>query len=180
MASTLECVICMEEIFEKNKVITECGHCFHTSCLMKNINHNGFDCPCCRSKMVEEHVNYDLELDIDEEEEEIENYTHIGFRWLFQRVEGEELEENDEYDTEEEDDSSYISSIEDDSSVPSVDLISSKLREQGVGFEECIRIMLLEHEEYGHMDDQNLLLSDQIFGKIRRIINRHLRDTVSA
>ena len=53
-SSVMECPICMETICNnKNIVVTECGHTFHTSCLMKNIAVNGFDCPMCRHSMAE-------------------------------------------------------------------------------------------------------------------------------
>jgi hypothetical protein len=56
----------MDSIGEKaNKVITECGHTFHCSCLMKNAVHNGFGCPYCRTTMAEE-----PEFSEDDEDEE--------------------------------------------------------------------------------------------------------------
>jgi hypothetical protein len=68
VAETIECPICMDPIDgNKNSVVTECGHKFHCSCLMKNSCHNGFDCPMCRSAMVE-----DMEEDDDEDEDEEE------------------------------------------------------------------------------------------------------------
>ena len=37
-----ECPICMDEIVENiNFVITECGHGFHTNCLLTNVSRNG-------------------------------------------------------------------------------------------------------------------------------------------
>ena len=52
-----ECPICMEKIEgDKNKLTTECGHTFHTSCLMTNVSKNGFDCPYCRTIMAEKEV----------------------------------------------------------------------------------------------------------------------------
>lgn len=49
-----ECPICMEKMEgDNNKLTTECGHTFHTSCLMTNVSKNGFDCPYCRSIMAE-------------------------------------------------------------------------------------------------------------------------------
>jgi hypothetical protein len=93
----------MEEIQEnKNKIITECGHVFHTSCLMKNASHNGFGCPYCRTKMADEPEADEDEEDgyYEDDEEEYEyvpdynNYVLSGARWLFQRAEGEELDDD--------------------------------------------------------------------------------------
>ena len=54
----IECPICFDVINgDKNKVTTECGHQFHARCLMQNVAHNGFDCPCCRTEMAKEPHN---------------------------------------------------------------------------------------------------------------------------
>lgn len=59
-----KCPICMEEIeSEKNRVITDCGHAFHCSCLMQNAAYNGFGCPYCRSTMAIEPLEEDDESD---------------------------------------------------------------------------------------------------------------------
>ena len=82
---TIECPICMDPIDgNKNSVVTECGHKFHCSCLMKNSCHNGFDCPMCRSAMVEEMVEDD-----DEDEEDEEYYSEDD-----SDAEGSETDEN--------------------------------------------------------------------------------------
>jgi hypothetical protein len=52
MSSISDCPICYEAIHDTNCVTTECGHNFHTSCLLKNISFNGYKCPCCRDVMV--------------------------------------------------------------------------------------------------------------------------------
>jgi len=63
----VDCPICMEVIVaNKNIVITECGHTFHCSCLMKNVAHNGFGCPYCRTAMAEEIDNESSEYEGDE------------------------------------------------------------------------------------------------------------------
>jgi hypothetical protein len=50
-----ECPICFDGVSHvENRVVTKCGHLFHTECLMKNVKINGFSCPSCRGKMVEE------------------------------------------------------------------------------------------------------------------------------
>ena len=99
-----ECPICMDDIcLNVNCVTTECGHQFHTSCLMKNVAHNGFGCPYCRNTMAEcvdeeEESEYEsdgdeYEEDDDEEEEEEEeepvgenDVALQGMRQLFRRV----------------------------------------------------------------------------------------------
>jgi len=84
-AETIDCPICMDPIDgNKNSVVTECGHKFHCSCLMKNSCHNGFDCPMCRSAMVEE-----MEEDDDEDEEDEEYYSEDD-----SDAEGSETDEN--------------------------------------------------------------------------------------
>ena len=61
-----ECPICMDDIVANtNRVVTECGHAFHCSCLMRNACQNGFGCPYCRTKMAEKPEE-------DEEDDSIE------------------------------------------------------------------------------------------------------------
>jgi len=127
--TSTECPICMEEFqCATNKVITECGHTFHTNCLMKSVAHNGFGCPYCRTKMAEEIYNSEDEDDdyndeYEENEEDFddddrtydtydaaeadfyrinENANRIlgGFRWLFNRVNNEETIVYEEEDDE--------------------------------------------------------------------------------
>ena len=63
-----ECPVCFDTIDEtKNCVVTECGHKFHCSCLMKNASFNGFNCPFCRTVMAE------MPEDSDEEDDEYES-----------------------------------------------------------------------------------------------------------
>ena len=69
---TSECPICFDVINATNQTITECGHAFHTNCLMKNVLHNGVGCPYCRTAMCEEPQS--LEEDDDEEDDD-EDYT---------------------------------------------------------------------------------------------------------
>lgn len=53
------CPICINEIKgPKNRIVTECGHTFHSRCLLLNISINGFACPYCRYQMVKQ-VNQD-------------------------------------------------------------------------------------------------------------------------
>ena len=145
----VECPICMDQIEgEKNKVTTECGHCFHTSCLMKNVAHNGFGCPYCRASMAEEPDDNNSDKEYEEfsiDEEEVNDYSDNvlrGSRWLFQRAEGEELDDEEDSIVEEEE--------EEPNNNPSVDyivniLIENKLIEQGVCMDNLV---INDHEEY--------------------------------
>ena len=70
MSFESECPICMDAIEGLyNRVITECGHTFHCSCLMQNTAHNGYGCPYCRTVMAK-----DTEQDDDTEGEEEDEY----------------------------------------------------------------------------------------------------------
>lgn len=55
-----ECPICMDAIdMAKNCATTECGHCFHTSCLVRNVKVNGMNCPCCRTAIASDDEKQD-------------------------------------------------------------------------------------------------------------------------
>ena len=100
------CPICMDDILSStNNVKTECGHEFHTNCLMQNVAHNGFGCPCCRAKMAEE-VDDDEDEDEDEDEDlyNTETYTLNTMRWMFQRENGEEVDDENDYDDDSDED----------------------------------------------------------------------------
>jgi hypothetical protein len=171
----VECPICIEQIDgERNKVTTECGHCFHTSCLMKNVAHNGFGCPYCRDAMAEEPEddNSDEEYDefsVDEEDEEPDYTDNVlrGSRWLFQRAEGEELD--DEEDTVADEDEERV---EVEPRAP-VDYIVQKLVERGVSMAELVKAILIrDHEEYQFHDEFDRA-DDELFGKLRIIISNY-------
>jgi hypothetical protein len=171
----VECPICMDEINgEKNKVTTDCGHCFHTSCLMKNVAHNGFSCPYCRDAMAEEPAdnNSDEEYDefsIDEEEEGPDYNDNVlrGARWLFQRAEGEEVDDDED-------------SVLDEEEVPveapnrpSVNYIVEKLVQGGVTMADLLKsVLLFDHEEF--QDEETFERGDnELFGKLRIIISNY-------
>ena len=49
-----ECPVCLDKIdIEKNYTITDCGHRFHTNCLLKSLENNN-KCPICREKLRED------------------------------------------------------------------------------------------------------------------------------
>jgi hypothetical protein len=172
----IECPICMDEISgEKNKVTTECGHCFHTSCLMKNVSHNGFGCPYCRDAMAEEPAdnNSDEEYDefsVDEEDEEEPDFNDNvlrGARWLFQRAEGEELDDEEDTVLDEEEDRDEV-----EPRAP-VDYIVEKLVQRGVSMSDLVKAILIrDHDEYQFHDEFDRV-DDELFGKFRVIISNY-------
>ena len=175
MSATCECPICMDNISEtSNKVITECGHCFHTSCLMTNISHNGFGCPYCRTKMAEESVSED-DSEAYDEEEEVENMLLRGMRWLFQRANNEPITYNG-FDEEDEDDEEEEEVEEESVPKPSVQFLTQKLIRQGVTMEQLVKTLLLQHDEYYDHDEEFEHVSDQLFGKIRIVLSNFKPD----
>jgi hypothetical protein len=172
----IECPICMDEIEgEKNKVTTDCGHCFHTTCLMKNVAHNGFNCPYCRDVMAEEPPDNNSDEEYDEfsfdEEEEGPDYSDNvlrGARWLFQRAEGEELDDEEDSVFEEEEEEN-----EEQLDRPSVEYIVQKLVQRGVTMADVVKsILLVDHPEY--QDNESFEREDnELFGKFRIIISNY-------
>ncbi len=175
----VECPICMDQIEgNRNKVVTECGHCFHTSCLMKNVAHNGFSCPYCRDAMAEEleDNNTDDEYDefsMDEEDEEPDYTDNVlrGARWLFQRAEGEELDDDEDSDLDEDEDEEP-ERVEVEPRAP-VDYIVEKLVQRGVTMADLVKsILIRDHEEYQFHDEFDRA-DDELFGKFRIIISNY-------
>lgn len=166
-----ECPICMDVLSgTKNIVTTECGHCFHTNCLMTSVAHNGFGCPYCRTQMAAAPEESDDDDDsawssYDEDEELYGDHSLRGARWLFQRANGDEVD--DEEDLEEED------REEDDIIVkPSVEFLTRKLVSQGITMENMVQALLVDHEEY----DNSAAGADFdgiLFGKLRILISNY-------
>ena len=92
-----ECSICLENIESStNKVVTECGHSFHCSCIMKNVAYNGFGCPYCRNVLAEEcdeteddddNSNTDTYTDTDTDtDSEDENYALPTAEYIIEKL----------------------------------------------------------------------------------------------
>lgn len=186
-----ECSICLDCIDgNKNQVVTECGHCFHASCLMKNVSHNGFGCPYCRATMAEAQPEDDDASDYsdytDIEDEMYDDYSLRGMRWMFQRVEGEELDDDaddelegeapimrnlpEREDGEEEEDSEEE---DEEPAVPTAAYIVYKLERSRVTMAMLVKAMLaLDHDEYADNREYNEMESN-IFGRLRTIISNY-------
>ena len=144
----MDCPICMDIIdLNNNYTKTECGHMFHSSCLMKNIAHNGLNCPCCRNVMAEE----------PEEE-----YIDEG-----------EYDDEGEDDDEDENDDEGENDHEEIVAVPTTNYVAKKLLEQGITFEQLVHMYCnLDHEEFDDEENANIF-EDELFGKIRIIVSNY-------
>jgi hypothetical protein len=156
-----------------NCVTTECGHCFHSSCLMRNVAHNGFGCPYCRAVMAETPKSEEEEDDDWDEEEVFDDYALRGFRLFFNNVNGIQQEEEDIIEENNENEE-YDEYVMEPIVKPSPILISNKLSEKGITMEHLVKILLMkEHVEYDENEDEYSNINDDIFGKIRIIISNY-------
>jgi len=188
----LECCICMDSIVNKNTncVTTECGHTFHTNCLMANVSHNGFGCPYCRQVMAEVPKDDDesetlSDYETIESEPELYNdYALAGMRWMFQREEEGEIQ-NEEEEEEEEVEEAVTSeeNITRQNIIrPSISYVSEKLSQRGTTYEDLIQayLSLVDFEEYdGDIQDEFMEKENAIFKKIKNIIREYTRQQVT-
>jgi hypothetical protein len=179
MSAQIDCPICMDCIeMNKNCVTTECGHIFHASCLMKSVAHNGFGCPYCRTTMAEEpedDESTEYETYDGEEDDMFDDNALRGFRFFFNNLNG---DEHDTEDVEEEDAAEELqrenaTPVQSNVVVPTTDFVAQKLREQGVTFEQLVKMICnLDHDEYSE-DEVAERFSDELFGKIRVIVSNY-------
>ena len=179
--SALECPICMDTIEGLcNRVVTECGHAFHCSCLMQNAAHNGFGCPYCRTKMAEEPEEEDDEEDEESIEEDtvFESDALTSFRMFHQRINGEEVEEDeaDEWatvDGDEEDEEEEEQEEEEDN-MPDAAYMAQKLAARGITFEDLVKnILFQEHSNWGENYTDYERRSSEVFGQFRAVISQY-------
>jgi hypothetical protein len=176
--SAQECPICMDTIEGLcNRVVTECGHAFHCSCLMQNAAHNGFGCPYCRTKMAEEPE--EEEDGEDEEDDEVTVFDEdalTSFRMFHQRINGEEVEEEpaeewewvsiDGSDEDEDED-------EEQDVMPTADYVAQKLTGRGITMEDLVKnILFQEHSNYGENYIDYNRRSSEVYGQFRAIISQ--------
>ena len=182
MSAQIDCPICMDVIeVSRNCVTTECGHCFHASCLMQNIVHNGFGCPYCRTAMAEPPEEDEETVWSDEEEEEEEMFDENalrGFRFFWNNINAEEHDEDDDADEQQLEEWTEQAEDEEQTNVPSTDFVAEKLRQQGVSYEQLVKMMLLQHEEYAE-DEEVERLDNETFGKIRIIVSNYAHEQAS-
>jgi hypothetical protein len=181
MSAQIDCPICMDciESTTRNCVTTDCGHCFHTNCLMQSVAHNGFGCPYCRTAMAE----VPEEEDSDDEEEDEENYLEDdilrGVRFFWNNVEGVGHDSEDERDEDEMEDEMNEDDGEEDEgespAVPDAAYVAQKLAERGITFEDLVKNILFDgfdnpfDESYVQYREK----SYEVYGQMRAIVNRY-------
>lgn len=172
-----ECPICMDDIMaDQNCTITECGHRFHTSCLMTSVAHIGFGCPYCRTVMAEAAEHPIEDYDDDSIEDELyEDFALRGFRFFMNNnvLEQNHSEEDiqDEEDDEEDEEEAAIEALV---VKPSIEAITQLLVEQ-VPLESMVKAFLSFHQEYNESDETFERCESEVYGKIRHIISHFQR-----
>jgi hypothetical protein len=153
---------------------------------MTNIRHNGFGCPYCREEMVEE--NHEEQPDdqsdvsyITQEEVELYDDTALtNMRILFQQVEGEEVEpEQEEEEQEQEQEQEQDEAEEEEQEpIPPLDMIMRKLIGSGITYQDLVKQILLEHDEFEYNDDFETS-ADKIFSVIRILVSNFNQEQAS-
>ena len=171
----------------KNRVTTECGHCFHTNCLMTSVAHNGFGCPYCRTSMAEEIKDDDEDEDDDDDDdwgsvdsgEEDDDRALRGFRFMFNRLAGEPNDQEDHIEEDEDEEAATAAAADEvqDGDKPSPEYITQKLSEQGVTMAQLVKVMLTSHDEYSN-EERFDRIDDKIYGKLRIIISNYRPEPV--
>lgn len=138
-----ECCICMDVInYSTNNCVTPCGHSFCFQCLAKALERSN-TCPCCRTELMQipeqdddEYTLYssdDEDDDYEEDEQdslEISDFSLTSFRWFFNRIhdepiDDEQLNDDEQVDNDEDND-------EQDEPLASVEVITQKLQSIGI------------------------------------------------
>lgn len=174
-----------------NTVTTECGHKFHTKCLMANVAHNGFSCPYCRYIMAAAAINDDNDLltsgldrltgrwindeenDRDDLDTTYNNYALRGLRFFYNNLDGIQHCEHD-IDDEEETEREIIDRLP----KPTPIFIAEKLIEQNVTVEELVKCLLLEHTCYDDQDEEFTRIDESMFEKIETIIRNYRPENI--
>jgi hypothetical protein len=125
-----------------------------------------------------EEDEYDEE---DEEEEEVMFHDNAlrGFRFFWNNLNDEEHDEDDVAIEEEIDEwVDTDSENEEESNIPSSTFVAQKLQQQGVSYEELVKIILLQHDEYSDNEDFERI-DGQTYGKIRIIVSNYTPEQAS-
>ena len=185
MTLNSECPICMDAIdLNVNRVVTECGHAFHCSCLMQNAAHNGFGCPYCRSTLAikpvsnvvadeDDYSDSDSETIDDELGQDYSDDALTSFRMFNQQLDNEEVEEEQD-DDDEDDDDDDDDDDDPDNNMPNSAYMTEKLMARGVTYEDLVKnILYQEHSSWDIYYRSNEQRSQEVYGHFRAIISQY-------
>uniref|UniRef100_A0A6C0K2X1 RING-type domain-containing protein n=1 Tax=viral metagenome TaxID=1070528 RepID=A0A6C0K2X1_9ZZZZ len=150
----VECCICMDAInFATNNCVTPCGHTFCFQCLAKALEQNN-TCPCCRAVLMEvpedeEASEWSEWTDEDEEEDEelYDDEALVSFRMLYQRLDGEDVEEEAVEDDEQVSNADETETVDDeeedddDAPLAEVEEITAKLQSRGITMLDLVAML---------------------------------------
>ena len=161
-----ECPICISEIDKTNNfMISECGHKFHASCLIRHIANQGdkgSNCPICRFIFIEptqkssesllrndEYFSVE-NINLNNEDDNLLNDNNNilrGFRFFFNNIYGINHDEDDNFLEEMANELAqrnhgFLHEI-----LPSADLITKELIDQDITFEKFVEVHALFHQE---------------------------------
>jgi hypothetical protein len=113
----------------------------------------------------EESEDGDSEWNSYEEDEELYgDHSLRGARWLFQRANGEEVDdEEDLEDARDDEDMDIIVK-------PTVEFLTRKLVSQGITMENMVQALLIDHDEYD-VSGEGANFDGILFGKLRILIS---------
>ena len=171
-----ECPICYETLNTcTNFIVTECGHKFHASCILKNVSVNGLNCPCCRYQMVEEEKTV---VEEEKEDETIppiitdETYTNRIRAYEIERIREQMEIHDDAYDDDNSQENGVISeetqheSEVHTSEAPSIWYVTKDLEARGVTMLHMVAAALSCYPAYytskGSLDFYHILVTNCI------------------
>jgi hypothetical protein len=143
---------------------------------MQNAAHNGFGCPCCRTKMAEqpeEEEESDDGYSIEEDITVFDSDALTSFRMFHQRVNGEEVEEEEaeEWESVAEDEEEEEQEVD---RLPDAAYVAQKLAARGITVEDLVKnIMFQEHSNYGENYADYERRSSEVYGQFRAIISQY-------
>jgi len=169
--SNNDCAICFEKIYNNiNSCITECGHSFHTNCLIKAISFTGFHCPLCR-KDFENNVKSEQYLPLM-------NFNMIQHNdnTYYSDSDSNISDDNEQYEfitSELYDSNSTINTQSSHRFIPSVHYITQKLINISYPLENIICLALMEHNEYIEEQPNFVSSNTDLYNTIKNIINEY-------
>ena len=144
---------------------------------MRNVSHNGFNCPYCRTIMAEETSTDDKDSIYSDEYEMFEDDALTSFRMFHQRNENDDVE--DEPLSDDEDDDETLREVV---PAPNLDFVTTQLLNRGVTFQDLVKYALWVDQSDGFLIE-NEYESEQYYrtynatkGKLRAVIHNYYRD----